>query len=230
MWKQGRQRGECGGGGDLRVTQGDTGRTDLVVAVDGDGRGLDQAHLESLVGPEGETLLGLVRDLRTGTQGHGDGSQPGWESASQPPAWPCLRPCPHAVPIHDLDPSLSSSPNPGTLFLSPPLPPSMSPTSFPSLSLFQSLCMSPTPPASPPLVPVLSPPVSPASSSSPSPSCPCPCPQLHPLPIVVPLPVPSLSHHVPIPVPSCSCPIMSPSLPHLVPVPMPPTSLPCRGR
>lgn len=36
------------------------GRTDLVVAVDGDGRGLDQAHPELLVGLEGETLLGLM--------------------------------------------------------------------------------------------------------------------------------------------------------------------------
>lgn len=67
--EDGGHRGECGGGGDLEVTQGDAGRTDLVVAVDGDGRGLDQAHPEPLVGLEGETLLGLVRDLGTRTQG-----------------------------------------------------------------------------------------------------------------------------------------------------------------
>lgn len=92
-------RGECGDRGDLEVTQGDMGRTDLVVAVDGDGRGLDQAHLESLVGLEGETLLGLVGDLGTGTRGWG------WQSAR-----PCPQPCPHVVPVHDLDPSLSLSP------------------------------------------------------------------------------------------------------------------------
>lgn len=42
------------------MAPGHVAPTDLVVAVDGDGCGLDQAHLELLVGLEGEALLGLV--------------------------------------------------------------------------------------------------------------------------------------------------------------------------
>jgi len=84
LWKMG-HRGECGDVGDTRVTQGDVGHTDLVVAVDGDGRWLDQAHPESLVGLEGETLLGLVRDLGMGTRGHRDMGMAVSQAGRQPP-------------------------------------------------------------------------------------------------------------------------------------------------